>query len=118
MARSWKVKVIAGCVIMTALSGLGVPVALAEDAPESRGTPAAYTAASVVLTVAHIPSKVALCGTSVVLGGLAYLLTFGRPPVAKDASNTIKGVCAGPYIITPAQLRSVGEETVDSHGAE
>lgn len=118
MARSRTVKVVAGCMVMTALSPLSVPVALAEDAPASRGTPAAYTAASVVLTVAHIPSKVALCSTSIVLGGLAYLLTFGRPPVAKDASDTIKGVCAGPYVVTPTQLRSVGEESMDSRGAE
>jgi hypothetical protein len=118
MARSWKVKVIAGCVVMTALSRLGVPLALAEDAPESRGASAAYTAASTVLTVVHVPLKMALCGTSVMLGGLAYLLTFGRPAVARDASDTSKGVCTGPHIITPTQLRTAGEETMDSYGAE
>ena len=117
MARSWTVKVIAGCMVMTALSRLGVPAALAEDAPESGGAPAAY-AASTVLTVVHVPLKIALCGTSVVLGSLAYLLTFGRPAVARDASDTSKGVCTGPYIITPTLLRTVGEETMDSHGAE
>jgi hypothetical protein len=115
MARSWMLKVVAGCVVMSALSGLGVPVALAEDAGESRGVPAAYIAASTALTVVHAPLKTALCGTSVVLGGLAYLLTFGRPAVAKDASDTVKGVCTGPYIITPTQLRT---ETTDSDGAQ
>jgi hypothetical protein len=115
MARSWTLTVIAGCLIMSALSRPGVSVALAEDAGESRGVPAAYTAASTVLTVVHVPLKTALCGTSVVLGGLAYLLTFGRPAVAMDASDTIKGVCTGPYIITPTRLRT---ETMESHGAE
>src|SRR5712692_8073619 len=110
MARSWTLKMIVACVVMSGLSGLRVPVALAEDAGDSRGGPAAYIAASTVLTVVHAPLKTALCGTSVVLGGLAYLLTFGRPPVAKDASDTVKGVCTGPYIITPMRLRT---ETTD-----
>ena len=115
MARSWTFKVVAGGVVMSTLSGLGVRVALAEDAEEPRSGPAAYIAASTALTVVHAPLKAALCGTSVVLGGLAYLLTFGRPAVAKDASDTVKGVCTGPYVITPTRLRT---ETTDSDGAQ
>ena len=118
MARSWRVKLIAGCAVMVALSRLGAPAALAEDGGESRDAPVAYAVASTVLTVVHAPLKTALCGTSMVLGGLAYLLAFGRPPVAKDASDTVKGVCTGPYIITPTRLRTAGQETMESHGAE
>src|SRR5262245_13745319 len=115
MAPSWKVKIIAGCVVMLALGRLGVPLALAEEAPESSGTPAAY-AASTVLTVVQIPLRIALCGTSVVLGGLAYLLTFGRTAVARDTSDTVTGVCTGPYIVTPTQVRPPAEPTMDPYG--
>jgi len=118
MAPSWSVKLMAACAVVAVLGRVGVTAARADDAPESRGTTAVYVAASTALTVAHVPSKVAMCGASVVLGAFAYLLTFGRPSIAKDAAHTVKGVCTGPYIITPSKLREAGEETTGSHGTD
>ncbi len=96
-------------VLVSALSQFIFPAAWAEEAQESVGTQFAYGAGSTLLTVVHVPLKAALCGTTAVMSGLAYLLTFGSKHVAKDASDTVKGVCTGPYIITPQRLRAEGE---------
>lgn len=97
-------------VVFVAVLGQSVPLlASAEEAQESVGTQFAYGAASTLLTVVHVPVKSALCGTTAVMSGIAYLLTFGSKHVAKDASDAVKAVCAGPYIITPQRLRAEAE---------
>ena len=109
MAQPRRVSAIAVFVIVSAVTQFVSPVASAEEAQESVGTQFAYGAGSTLLTIVHIPLKTALCGTSAVLSGIAYLLTFGSKHVAKDASDTVKGVCTGPYIITPQRLRAEAE---------
>src|SRR5262245_39521162 len=109
MPRSWTLNVMAGCVLVSTFTWVGAPLARAEDPGESRGAPPGYVAASAALTVAHAPLKAALCGVSLVLGSLAYVLSFGHPTVAPDVSDTVKGVCGGPYVITPARLQAAGE---------
>ena len=104
-----RVNAIALFVMLAALSQFTLPVASSEEAQGSMGTQFAYGAGSTVLTVAHVPLKAALCGTAVVMSGLAYVLTLGSRYVTKDASDTVRGVCAGPYIITPQRLRAEGE---------
>lgn len=103
------VKVITMLVLISALSRFTSPLASAEEPQESVGTRFAYGAGSTLLTVVHVPLKAALCGTTVVMSGIAYLLTLGSRHVAKDASDTVKGVCTGPYLITPQRLRAEGE---------
>lgn len=109
MARKRIVSAIAVCVLVSAFSRPASTFASAEDAQESVGTQLAYGAGSTILTVVHVPLKVALCGTAAVLSGITYLVTFGSRHVAKDASDTVKGVCTGPYIISPQRLRAQGE---------
>ena len=109
MARHRIVNALVVFVLVSALSQFGFPAAWAEESQESVGTQFAYGAGSTILTVVHVPLKAALCGTTAVMSGLAYLLTFGSKHVAKDASDTIMGVCTGPYIITPQRLRTEGE---------
>ncbi len=109
MARKRIIKAIAVCVLVSALSQPAPTLASAEEAQESVGTQLAYGAGSTILTVVHVPLKAALCGTTAVMSGIAYLLTFGSRHVAKDASDTVKGVCTGPYIVTPQRLRAQGE---------
>lgn len=104
-----RVNAIALFVVLAALSQFTPPVASADDGQGSVGTAFAYGAASTLLTVVHAPLKVALCGTATIGSGLVYLLTFGSKHVAKDASDTVKGVCTGPYLITPQRLRAEGE---------
>ena len=109
MKRTWGVKGIAGCLVVTALSLWGAPSAAAQDPTqepqESAGTEAALVAASTVLTVVHVPMRLALCGVVTVLGGVSYLATFGSPPVARDMADLVKGVCGGPYVVTPKRLQ-------------
>ena len=109
MARKRIVNALAVCVLVSALSRPASTLASAEDTQESVGTQLAYGAGSTILTVVHVPLKVALCGTTAVVSGIAYLLTFGSRHVAKDASDTVKGVCTGPYIVTPQRLRAEGK---------
>jgi len=109
MVRHQLVNAIAVFVFVSALSQSVSTLASAEEAQESVGTQFAYGAGSTILTVVHVPLKAALCGTTAVMSGIAYLLTFGSKHVAKDASDTVKGVCTGPYIITPQRLRAQGE---------
>ena len=105
-----RVTAIALFVMLAALSQFTLPVASSEEAQGSMGTQFAYGAASTLLTVVHVPLKGALCRTTAVVSGIAYLLTSGGKQVAKDASDTVKGVCTGPYIITPYRLRAAREE--------
>jgi len=109
MARHQLVNAITVFVFVSALSQSVSTLASAGEAQESVGTQFAYGAGSTILTVVHVPLKAALCGTTTVLSGIAYLLTLGSQPIAKDASDTVKGVCTGPYIITPQRLRAQGE---------
>lgn len=109
MAAGRRVNAIAAVLFVCTLSELFSPLAWAEEERESAGTQIATFAASPVLTAVHVPLKAALCATAVVTGGLAYLLTFGSEHVPKDALKMIKGVCTGPYIITPERLRADGE---------
>ena len=109
MVRHQLVNAIAVCVLVSALSRPTSTLASGEEAQESVGTQLAYGAGSTILTVVHVPLKVALCGTTAVLSGITYLVTFGSRHVAKDASDTVKGVCTGPYIISPQRLRAQGE---------
>jgi len=109
MVRHQLVNAITVFVFVSALSQSVSTLASAEEPQESVGTQLAYGAGSTILTVVHVPLKAALCGTTAVMSGIAYLLTFGSRHVAKDASDTVKGVCTGPYIITPQRLRTQGE---------
>lgn len=109
MVRPGIVQRVAMVVFVTVL-GQSVPLlASAEEAQESAGTQFAYGAASTLLTVVHLPVKSALCGTTAVMSGIAYLLTFGSKHVTQDASDAVKAVCTGPYIITPQRLRAEAE---------
>ncbi len=109
MARKRFINGIAACILVSALSQSVPTLASAEESQESVGTQLAYGAGSTILTAVHIPLKVAMCGTATVLSGIAYLATFGSRHVAKDASDTVKGVCTGPYIISPQRLRAQAE---------
>jgi len=109
MVRHRLVSAITVFMLVSALSQSVSTLASAEEAEESVGTQLAYGAGSTILTVVHVPLKAALCGTTAVMSGIAYLLTFGSRHVAKDASDTVKGVCTGPYIVTPQRLRAQGE---------
>lgn len=107
MVRKRIVNAIAVCVLVAALSRPAF--ASAEEAQEPLGVQVAYGTASTLLTVVHVPLKAALCGATSVMSGLAYLVTFGSKQVTKDASEAIKAVCTGPYIITPQRLRAEPE---------
>lgn len=106
MIRRRIVYLVTVVVAVATLGPFGPPAASAEEAQESLGTQVAYGAASTILTVANVPLKSAMCGTTAVMSGFAYLLTFGSKPVAKDASEAVKAACTGPYIITPQRLRT------------
>lgn len=97
---------IAVFLIVFVLSPFGSPVASAEEPKESLGLQLDYAVASTLLTVVNVPLRLALCTTTNVISGLAYLLTFGSKPVARDASEAITAACSGPYIITPQRLRT------------
>lgn len=100
------VNVVAMVVLVSAASPFVPSAASAEEPQEPLGVQVAYGAASTLLTTVHVPLKAAMCGATSVMSGLAYLLTFGSKPVARDASEAIKAVCTGPYIITPQRLRT------------
>lgn len=96
-------------VIISVLSQFVSRVASAELAQEPFGTQFAYGFASPLVSVVHVPLKAALCGTTAVMSGLAYVLTSGNTQVTKDGSDAVKTACAGPYIITPQRLRTNSE---------
>jgi hypothetical protein len=117
MGRKRIVNAITVCVLVSALSRPVSTFAAAKLAQEPFGTQFAYGFASPLLSVVHVPLKAALCGTTAVLSGLAYLLTFGSNYVVKDASDAVKAACAGPYIISPQRLWTQGESETPTEGS-
>lgn len=109
MARKRIVNATAVCVLVSALSRPISSFASAELAQEPFGTQFAYGFASPLLSVVYVPLKTALCGTTAVLSGLAYLVTVGSNYVAKDASDAVRAGCGGPYVISPQRLWAQGE---------
>lgn len=116
MARKRIVNAIAVCVLVSALGRPASTFASAGLAQEPFGTQFAYGFASPLLSVVHVPLKAALCGTTAVLSGLAYLVTFGSKSVTKDASDAVKAACGGPYIISPQRLWAQGESETRTEG--
>lgn len=110
MTRTRTVIVIVLCLLSSVLAPRpALTFAAPDDAQERWGRQFAYGVASPILSVVHVPLKAALCGTTAVLSGLAYLVTFGSPSVTRDAADAVKAACAGPYIITPQRLWRQGE---------
>jgi hypothetical protein len=109
MARKRIVIAIAVCVLVSAFSRPASTFASAGLAQEPFGTQFAYGFASPFLSVVHVPLKAALCGSTAVLSGLVYLVTFGSDYVTKDSSNAVEAACGGPYIITPQRLQTASE---------
>lgn len=116
MARKRIVNAIAVCVFVSALSRPASTFAAAELAQEPSGTQFAYGVASGILSAVYLPMKTALCGTTAVISGLAYLVTFGSNYVAKDASDAVKAGCGGPYVISPQRLWAQGESETPTEG--
>lgn len=116
MARKPILSAMIVCVLVSALSRPVSSFASAELAQQPGGTQFAYGVASGILSAVYLPMKTALCGTTAVLSGLAYLLTFGNNGVAKDASDAVKAGCGGPYVISPQRLWAQGESGARTEG--
>lgn len=118
MARKRRiVNAIAVCALVSVLSRPASTFAAAELAQEPSGTQFAYGVAGGILSAVYLPMKTALCGTTAVISGLAYLVTFGSNYVAKDVSDAVKAGCGGPYVISPQRLWTQGESKAPTEGS-
>lgn len=61
--------------------------------------------ASVLVSSVQIPLRGATCGGTVVVAGLAYLLTAFDREARQGPADAIKRVCGGSYVTTPSDLR-------------
>ncbi len=117
MTRKRIVKAIVVCILVSAISRPASTFAAAELAQEPSGTQFAYGVAGGILSAVYLPMKTALCGTTAVISGLAYLVAFGSSYVAKDASDAVKAGCGGPYVISPQRLWAQGESKTPTGGS-
>ncbi|MFQ5881792.1 MAG: hypothetical protein ACE5I9_04890 [Candidatus Methylomirabilales bacterium] len=65
----------------------------------------ALGAASVIVSTVQAPLRLAACGATFVVAGLAYLLTAFDREARQGPANAIETVCEGPYISSPEDLR-------------
>jgi hypothetical protein len=78
------------------------------EGDESVGTKAenaALAVTSVIVSAAQAPLRAGTCGATVIVGGLAYLLTVFDSEARQGPADAIKRVCEGPYVSTPEDLR-------------
>lgn len=61
--------------------------------------------ASVLVSSVQVPLRGATCGVTVVVAGLAYLLTAFDREARQGPADAIKRVCGGSYVTTPSDLR-------------
>lgn len=61
--------------------------------------------ASVLVSAVQVPLRGATCGGTVVVAGLAYLLTAFDREARQGPADAIKRVCGGSYVTTPSDLR-------------
>lgn len=79
-----------------------------EQDGKSIGTKAedvALVVTSGLVSTGQAPLRAGTCGATVVVAGLAYLLTVFDKEARQGPAGAIKQVCAGPYITTPQDLR-------------
>ncbi len=72
---------------------------------ESTAETVALGTASVLVSSVQIPVRVATCGATVVVAGLAYVLTAFDREARQAPAEAIKRVCGGSYVTTPQDLR-------------
>ncbi|MFQ5657570.1 MAG: hypothetical protein ACE5G5_08535 [Candidatus Methylomirabilales bacterium] len=66
---------------------------------------AALVVTSVLVSAGQIPVRAVACAGTVVVAGLAYLLTVFDPEARQGPARAIAGVCEGPYVTSPDDLR-------------
>lgn len=66
---------------------------------------AALGVTSVLVSAGQIPVRAAACGATVVVAGLAYLLTVFDREARQGPARAIEKVCEGPYVTSPQDLR-------------
>ena len=80
-----------------------------KDGPSQRETSvvedSALVATSVVVSAGQIPLRAATCAATVIVAGLAYLLTAFDREARQGPADAITRVCGGPYTTSPEDLR-------------
>lgn len=91
------------------LSMISTPnVAQAQQTTEDNGV---FVLGSVLLSVLHLPLKLATCVGTQATAAVAYTATFGVPggydgaTNGKDIGETARRSCTGSWIITPDQVK-------------
>jgi len=90
---------------------LALPVAgNAQSSPQDDN--GIFVLGSVLLSILHVPLKLATCVGTQATAALAYTATFGVPghydgtTNGKDIGETARRSCTGSWFITPSQVRS------------
>lgn len=85
-----------------------------ESAPEvekdgkslgNKAEDAALVVTSGLVSAGQASLRAGTCGATVVVAGIAYVLTIFDKDARQGPANAIKQVCQGPYITTPEDLR-------------
>ena len=86
------------------------PTAYAQSAPQDDD--GIFVLGSVLLSILHVPYKLATCLGTQATAAVAYTATYGVPghydggTNGKDIGETARLSCTGTWFITPSQVKS------------
>jgi hypothetical protein len=94
-------------IVTIVLTGMTVPTEAQQAVPAAPATTGDSDAASVagatVANIWYVPGRALVCGGGLLVSATIMTVTFGHS--YDDATVVAKGVCSGPWVIRPADIR-------------
>jgi hypothetical protein len=112
MRRSPRGVLILTCLLIAAISSAPLDARAQEDEPaEPRGGNALTGVGAMVCTVVYSPLKIAYAASGLVVGGMAWVWSFGSQRVTRPIFTA---ALRGDYVVTPEHL--TGERRLEFRG--
>jgi hypothetical protein len=99
-------------VVIIAIAVLALPVAGRTQQSPAQEDNGIFVLGSILMSILHVPLKLATCVGTQATAAVAYTATFGVPghydggTNGKDIGETARRSCTGSWFITPSQIKS------------
>jgi hypothetical protein len=99
-------------VVIIAIAVLALPVAGRTQQSPAKEDNGIFVLGSILMSILHVPLKLATCVGTQATAAVAYTATFGVPghydggTNGKDIGETARRSCTGSWFITPSQIKS------------
>jgi hypothetical protein len=108
-----KKRLISGLSVLTlTIAVLALPIDSGAQQSSGQEDNGIFVLGSVLLSILHVPLKLATCVGTQATAAVAYTATFGVPghydggTNGKDIGETARRSCTGAWFITPSQVKS------------